>query len=65
MDEKTRKERLKALDEMLSHVRDDLSSFIADDDTTLTPGGEALRRRLIRLEYHLSAYLGQDSKTPR
>ncbi|HLE22541.1 MAG TPA: hypothetical protein VJB88_15640 [Vicinamibacteria bacterium] len=47
-----------ALNERLARVRDDLSDFLSADDTTFTPGEEALRRRLIRLEYHLSAYLG-------
>jgi len=58
MDEETRKQRLTALNERLARVRDDLSDFLSADDTTFTPGEEALRRRLIRLEYHLSAYLG-------
>ena len=62
MDDKTREERLRGINEMLVHVRNELIDFISADDTTLTPGGEGLRRRLMRLEYHLSKYLAQDHK---
>jgi len=57
MDDKSREERLRGIDEMLVHVRNELSDFMFDDDTTLTPGAEGLSRRLRRLEYHLSKYL--------
>ncbi len=57
MDDKSREERLRGINEMLVHVRNELTDFISDDDTTLTPGGEGLSRRLIRLEYDLSKYL--------
>ena len=57
MDDKTRQERLRGINEMLVHVRNELTDFMSDDDTTLRPGDEGLRRRLMRLEYHLSKYL--------
>ncbi len=57
MDNKTREERLRGINEMLVHVRNELSDFMSADDPTLTPGNVGLTRRLIRLEYHLSKYL--------
>ena len=62
MDEETRKERLRLLNDRLLRIRGELADFIASDDTTLTPKNERQRRRLIRLEYHLSKYLAQVSK---
>ncbi len=62
MDDKSREERLRVINEMLVLVKNELTDFISADDTTLTPGGEGLRRRLMRLEYHLSKYLAQDRK---
>lgn len=57
MDEKARRERLRALNEMLAHVRRDIVSFLDADDTTLTPGSGSIHKRLMKLEYYLSAYL--------
>ena len=57
MDEQTRNEKLRILNDRLVLLRGEIADFIESDDTTLTPKNEALRRRLIRLEYHLSKYL--------
>ncbi len=62
MEDKTRQERLRGINEMLVLVKNELTDFISADDTTLTPGGARRRSGLMFVEYHLSKYLAQDRK---